>query len=126
MKIKMEQAFRLNEICKKFAEQLLPIKTSYRVAKTALALEQEILFCRAQYTKYLNLYAQTDEDGNFITNSLGGIMVKEGMEEESKQKFEELDNLEIEIPEFELTLEELDGVEITVADMAVLVPFIKE
>lgn len=126
MNIKMDQAYRLYEICKKFSNQVLPIKVSYKLAKTALCLEQEVEFCRAQYSKYLNLYAEVDEQGQFIIASNGGIKVKEGLEEESRQKFAELDALEIEIPEFELSLKDLEGVEISVSDMTILVPFIKE
>lgn len=126
MKITMAQCVRLNEICLKLASKTLPIKTSYKLAKVLLKLEQEVNFYKNQYLLLLKNYGDTDADGNFITGVGDSIKIKEGMEEECSKKIQELDSLEIELPDFELELNDLEGIELSAAEVAILVPFIKE
>lgn len=126
MKIKMAQGARLNEVCKKLSTKSLPIKVSYKLAKTLLQLEDEIGFYKSQYVNLLQNYGETDEEGNFIPGPNDSIKIKKGLEEECAKKVAELDGLEFEIPNFELSLDDLEGIELSTAEVAVLVPFIKE
>jgi HAMP domain-containing protein len=126
MKITMSQAFPLFEFCSKLSEQQLPIKVSYKFAKAVNVLAPEIEFYRGQYSRYLRTYAQVDENGEFIQTPNGNIKIQEGKESECAQKFNELDSIEIDLPNFEFTLDELDSLELTVNDMRILAPFIKD
>ena len=126
MKIKMAQGARLNEVCKKLSTKILPIKVSYKLAKVLLQLEQELGFYRSQYVNLLQNYGEVDENGEFVFGLNDSIKIKAGLEEECSKKVAELDELEFEIPDFELRLDDLEGIEFSAVEVAILVPFIKE
>lgn len=126
MKITMSQAFPLFEFCSSISDRQLPIKTSYKFAKAVNILTPEIEFYRKQYSRYLRAYAQVDENGEFIQTPNGNIKIQEGKETECAQKFNELDSIEIDLPNFEFTFDELDSLELTINDMRILASFIKE
>lgn len=126
MKLTMAHGVRLNETCQKLSSKSLPIKTSYKLAKALLKLEQEINFYKNQYILLLKNYGEVDADGNFVTGAGDSIKIKEGLEEECSKKIFELDSLEFDFPDFELSLDDLEGIELSAAEVAILVPFIKE
>lgn len=126
MKVKLSKAFALNEFCKKIAEEKLPLKLSYKIAKAALIIETELDFYRKQYSNYLNLFILKDEDGEFVRLDDGSLKIIPGAESECEKKFTELNEFEFDLPNFTFTLDELEGLNVSVADMTVLAPFIIE
>ena len=126
MKITMSQAFALNSLCEKLSDQQLPLRLSYKIAKGLNLISTELDFYKKQYALCLKAYAQQNSDGNFEMTDNGNIKIKPGSEEECIKRLQELDSMEFELPNFEFTLEELDGLNFTINDMKVLSPFIKE
>ena len=126
MKNTITNSILLNEVCQKLAVKPLPIRVSYGLAKILLKLEQEVNFYKNQYVLLLKTYGETDSEGNIISGIDNSIKIKEGLEEECSKKIEELNSLEIELPDFELSLDDLEGIELSAAEVAILVPFIKE
>ena len=126
MKITMSQAFALNSLCEKLSEQQLPLRLSYKIAKGLNLISTELDFYKKQYTLCLKAYALQNSDGSFEMTDNGNIKIKPGSEEECVKRLQELDSMEFELPNFEFTLEELDGLNFTINDMKVLSPFIKE
>ena len=126
MKITMSQAFALNSLCEKLSDQQLPLRLSYKIAKGLNLISTELDFYKKQYTLCLKAYALQNSDGSFEMTDNGNIKIKPGSEEECVKRLQELDSMEFELPNFEFTLEELDGLNFTINDMKVLSPFIKE
>ena len=126
MKITMSQAFALNSLCEKLSDQQLPLRLSYKIAKGLNLISTELDFYKKQYTLCLKAYAQQNSDGSFEMTDNGNIKIKPGSEEECVKRLQELDSMEFELPNFDFTLEELDGLNFTINDMKVLSPFIKE
>ena len=126
MKITMSQAFALNSLCEKLSGQQLRLRLSYKIANGLNLISTELYLYKKQYTLCLKTYAQQNSDGNFETTDNGNIKIKPGSEEECIKRLQELDSMEFELPNFEFTLEELDGLNFTINDMKVLSPFIKE
>lgn len=125
MKIKISDAFVLKNFCDKISTEVLPIQTAYKMAKLSINLTDEVTFYQQQYSKYFEEYA-LKEEGKFVFNELGNIKIIPGKETECKEKFEELDSMEIEVPDYSFTFEDLHDLKISVADMKILAPFIKE
>ena len=125
MKIKISDAFVLKNFCDKISTEILPIQTAYKIAKLSINLTDEVAFYQQQYSKYFEEYA-LKEEGNFVFNESGNIKIIPGKENECKEKFEELDSMEIEVPDYSFTFEDLRDLKISIADMKVLSPFIKE
>lgn len=125
MKIKISEAFALKNFCDKISDEPLPVQIAYKFAKLSINLTNEVVFYQKQYTKYLEEYALRNEDG-FAFTKQGNIKIIPGKEEECKEKMEELDSMEIEIPDFSFYLGELKNIKISISDMKILTPFIKE
>ena len=126
MRVKMSKAFELQSLCEKLGEEILPLRVSYKIAKAQIVITEEINFFKKQYANYLNLFAQKDENGEYITTASGGIKIIEGSEKECANKFKELEDLEFDLPNFEFTLDELEGLNLSLADVSILTPFITE
>ena len=71
-------------------------------------------------------HGEFDENGNLVTVGTDGIRIKQGEEQECYTKLAELQNLEIEMPDVAFTIEEFDGIELTLEIFNFIVPFLKE
>ena len=126
MKVKMSKAFEIEALCKKLSTELLPLKVSYKIAKGLIVINEQIDFFKSQYAIYLKMFAQTDEEGKYVITEEGGIKIVPGAEAECARKFKELDNFEFDLPNFTFTLDEFEGLNLSLADVQVLAPFIIE
>lgn len=105
----------------------LPIKTSYKFARMATAVEKNIEFYQTSFRSIVSEFAQVDENGNFVPAEDGqGVKVQEGKEAECSTHLMELNNLEVELPDIKFTIGELEGCEITPTEMVKFLPFIEE
>ena len=125
MRIELSQAYALLKLCNRLANEFLPPFTAYKIAKLCLQLDKENHFYQVEHKKYLDKYALRDGD-NYVFTEDGNIKIIPGLEEECKEKFKELNSLMIDIEDFELNLREIRELKVTVAEMMLLVPFIKE
>lgn len=122
----IKELFELQALCEKISNKVLPVKLAYKFAKIARFAEEEINFYRKQHALYLNKYGERDENGKFVFNLSNNIKIISGLEEECKDKFLELETMEIELPDIRFSLEELESVQLTIKDMIILDSFIIE
>ena len=108
-----------------FAGTTLPLKGAYKINKIKKAVEKESEFYQEKFQEIVNQYAQKDEKGELIFSDDGNqIMIKEGMVEECNKALEDLQELEIEIDNFGLTLDDLgEDAECTPEELEALMPF---
>lgn len=102
----------------------LPIKTSYNLAKLARAIEEEVQFYREKFRELIFEYAELDENGSPIFLEGGeGVRLKTGSEEECGRKINELQNMEVELPDIKFSFDEFEGVELTLDQMQAALSF---
>lgn len=108
-----------------FAGTTLPLKGAYKINKIKKAVEKESEFYQEKFQEIVNQYAQKDENGELIFSDDGNqIMIKEGMVEECNKALEDLQELEIEIDNYGLTLDDLgEDAECTPEELEALMPF---
>ena len=123
--MKISQAVALAKFCDKISQQEISVLLAYKFAKISLALANDIDFYQKQYAKYLEKYALRDGD-NFVFTEKGNIKIIPGLEKECKEKFQELESMEVEAPNYFFTIHELKELKISISDMLVLEPFIIE
>lgn len=105
----------------------LPIKTAYKLSRLSAAIETEIVFYQTKFREIVAEYCLTDEAGNYIPTEDGqGFQLRSGTEEACAQALSELRSLEITLPDITFSIEEFDGMELTVQDMSGILPFITE
>lgn len=123
----MSAALNALQVISKIKEEALPLKTAYKLAKLlkALTLEQE--FYSAQLTTILSSYAIKNEDGTYkMTDDGAAIQIQPNYVQDAQKAFNELLNLEIELPDLKIPLEELETIKLSVDELNQLIDFIEE
>lgn len=126
MKININNVLQIEELCNKFSNRVISARTAYKFAKLTKVVSEEANFYREQYILYLNEFGEKNENGNFSMDDKGNIKIIFGSEQKCKEKFEELNRFEVELPDIKFTLDELENLEMTAKDMLILDLFIEE
>lgn len=127
MQLKMQEILGYTVFYDTVAKQKLPLKTSYKLAKFSKAVETELQFYQEKLRKIIFDYALLDEQGEPILLEDGsGVKLRPGVDKECNEAMEELQNIEVNIPDFNLTLDELESLELTLVEMNYILPFITE
>jgi hypothetical protein len=126
--MKLIDVFDILNIRSKLIDKKLPIKTSYKLNRLFNELEVESKFFNETLEKIIDEYGQKDEAGNFILTDNGqGVKIKEEKFSECKNKIDELNNVEIHLDyEPVFSLDELDGLDLEMKYINLLIPFISE
>ena len=127
MQIKMAKVLNLNPIYQKIKAQVLPIKTAYKFSKLFNVLEREAHLYSEELNKLIMEYAERDETGapKMIDNGTGVQLQKEYIDL-VQEKCNELWNLDVDVPDINFTLEELDKLELSIEEFDLLFPFVTE
>lgn len=127
MTIKMYQVLEFQSFYEKIKDKKMSIKTTYKFSKLLSKLESEFSFYQSEFQKILNNYGEKEENGNFVLTDDGqGVKIKSNCMFDCQKEIKELHNIEINIDDISFTLEELESLEITMGEMNILMPFIKE
>lgn len=110
-----------------FAGTSLPLKGAYKLNKIKKAVEVEGEYYVEKFQEIVDKYAKKDDDGNLVYSDDGTqILIREGMNDECNQALEDLQNLEVQIENYGLSLDDLgDGVECTPDELEALMPFME-
>lgn len=126
MQIKMKDILGFSSFYNEVKSQKLSMKVSYNIARLAKAVEQELEFYREKFTAIIQEYGDKDENGNPIPIDDGGIKIKPGFEHECYHAIDELQNLEVELPDVKFSIEDFGNVEIEPITVNLIIPFLEE
>ena len=110
-----------------FAGTSLPLKGAYKLNKIKKAVEKEGEFYTEKFQEIVDTYAKKDDDGNLVYSEDGTqIMIKDGMIDECNRALADLQGLEVEIENYNLTLDDLgENLECTPEELEALMPFME-
>ena len=110
-----------------FAGTSLPLKGAYKINKIKKAVEKESEFYQEKFQEIVDQYAQKDENGEVVFSEDGNqIMIKDGLVEECNKALNDLQELEVEVDNYGLTLDDLgEDVECTPEELEALMPFME-
>ncbi len=123
--ITMDQLINFRDNGGFFADAHLPLKGAYKLNKIRKAVEKESEFYSEKFQEIVNTYAKMDENGQIVFSDDGTqIMIKDGMVEECNKALEDLQSLEVEIDNCDLTIDDLgEDLECTPDQLEALMPF---
>lgn len=125
--MKMHNAIAYEGLYKRLKDRPLAIKLAYKLNKLHNKISGEIIFYEETLQKYLTKYAQYNEDGSIAQNSdKTGILIQSEYLKECYEKINELLSIEIGITEIVFTLDELDELKITPAELSCIQDLITE
>lgn len=96
----------------------LPVKVAYRLGKIQKLLAEESERYEELRVKLVKKYAKVDEDGEFIANELGNVQIDETKFDEFSKEMQELLNIEIDTPK--ISIDDLDGIDITSTELLMI------
>lgn len=121
MQIKMNEVLSFQFFYTEVKNKSLPIKTAYKFTKLFNKVEEELKFYQEQIVKISEEYGERDSEGGLVLLESGnGIKIKPELIEECQLKITELLEIEVEIGEITFSIDELEGVEISIEDMNLL------
>ena len=125
VKVTMRQVIDFRDNIVFFNEANLPLKGAYKLNKIRKAVEKESDFYLDKFQEIINEYAQKDEDGNIIySDDKERIMIVDDKVDDCNAALIELQDLEVEIDNYGLTIDDLgDNVECTPDQLNALMPF---
>ena len=125
--VTMDQIIAFRNNGEFFAGTSLPLKGAYKLNKIKKAIEKENEFYIEKFQEIVDTYAKKDDDGNLVYSEDGSqIMIKDGMVEECNKALADLQELEIEIENYNLTLDDLgENLECTTEELEALMPFME-
>ena len=109
-----------------FADVNLPLKGAYKINKIRKAIEKEGEFYSSKFQEIVNTYAKKDDNGDIVFSEDGEqIIIQDDKIEECNQALSELQRLEVEIDNCNLTIEDLgENLECTPDELDALMPFL--
>ena len=122
--ITMEQVIDFRNNIDFFMNVSLPFKGAYKLNKIRKALDKESDFYGDKFQEIIDTYAKKDENDNIVFSEDGNeIMIQEDKIEECNKALEDLQNLEIEIDNYNLLIEDLgEDFECTPEQLNALMP----
>ena len=126
-KVTMDQIIAFRNNGDFFSGTTLPLKGAYKLNKIKKAVEKEGEFYTEKFQEIVEQYAKHDDDGNLVFSEDGNqILIKDGMVDECNKALEDLQNLEVEIETYNLSLDDLgEDVECTPEELEALMPFME-
>lgn len=123
--ITMDQLINFRDNGGFFADAHLPLKGAYKLNKIRKAVEKESEFYQEKFQEIVNTYAKKDENDQVVFSEDGTqILIKDGMVAECNQALEDLQKLEVQIENYDLTIEDLgEDLECTPDQLDALMPF---
>lgn len=103
----------------------MPFRIAYKFNKFISDSKDDIMFFREKYGELLREYSQKDNTGNPIFQDENLQIQKDKLDEFSK-KAADIFSTQVEAPNVEFKIDELEKIEVSIEELTPLMPFIKE
>lgn len=126
MLIKRKKIEKIMKIIDKLRDQNFNILTQYKFIQIAKTLENEQDILQEQISSLIIDYGERDEQEHLIQDESKGIKIKKEYLKECSQKIYDIYELNIQMPDIYFSFDELDSLNLTLGELELLEPFIKE
>lgn len=123
--MKMSEILELQNFYLTIKDTKLPLKTAYKLTRLMRRVAQETEFYANEFSKIVDEYGKKENGQLVYTEDQTSIQIIPGKEIECNIKINELRDLEVDLSEFVFTIEEFEGIDLTLNQMNILLPLIK-
>jgi hypothetical protein len=124
--MKMYEVLALQSFYARVQDKKMPIKTAYKLSRLAKRAEEEAQFYQKEFGRIVDEYAQKENGQLVYSDDMASIKIIPGKEDECGEKLVELRELDVDLSQFEFTIDEFDSLELTLAEMSSILPLIKD
>lgn len=118
MTVAIATAVKVYDFIEAHKDDNLSVKLAFKFAKIANALTADVTFFRQKYVEIIREYADINEDGSF--------KVKPESEADYVAKMEELIDLDVEIPDVNLTIDDFGDLTTSISEFSCMASLIHE
>lgn len=127
MQLKMQDILSFSVFYETVKSKKLSMKTAYRLAQLAKAIDEELQFYREKLQAIIQEYGEKDGEGKPISTEDGnGIKLRPGTDMQCMAAMHELQTLDVMLPDIKFHLEDFGDIELSMTEMAAILPFIEE
>ena len=124
--MKMYEILELQNLYNSIANTKLPLKTTYKFTRLMKRAEEEISFCQEQFREIVEEYGVKENGEYKLTPDGQSIVIIPGKEVECNNKLAELRNLDVQIDGIKFSIEELEGIDISISELSCLMSLIED
>ena len=124
--MKMYEVLDLQVLYNNIATIKLPLKTTYKFARLMKRAEEEIAFYQEKFREIVEEYGVKENGEYKFTPDGQSIVIIEGKEAECNAKLLELRNLEVQIDNIKFSIEELEGIDVSIQELSCLMSLIED
>ena len=124
--MKMYEVLELQNLYNSISNIKLPLKTTYKFTRLMKRAEEELAFYQKKFAEIVEEYG-VKENGQYKMSPDGqSIIIIPGKEEECNEKLAELRNLEVDIKDIKFSIDELEGIDVSIAELSCLMSLIED
>ena len=123
--IKMSELLDSTEVLQKLAKTSLKAKLAFQIARVLKEAEKEVQGFNDTRMNLIKKYGEKDEGGELVKDENDNCKIPNESIKEFQDELNEVMNTEIEINANKLRMEDLESLDFTPSEMAMLEPFIE-
>ena len=124
--MKMYEVLDLQVLYKSIANTKLPLKTTYKFTRLMKRAEEEIVFYQEKFREIVE-ECGVKENGEYkLTPDGMSIEIIPGKEVDCNNKLAELRNLDVQIDGIKFSIEELEGIDVSISELSCLMSLIED
>ena len=124
--MKMYEVLELSNLYNSISNIKLPLKTTYNFTRLMRRADEEIAFYQEKFREIVEEYGVKENGEYKLTSDGQSIAIIPGKEIECNTKIAELRNLEVPIENIKFSIEELEGIDISISELSCLMSLIEE
>ena len=124
--MKMFEILELQNLYNSIVNIKLPLKTTYKFTRLMKRAEEEISFYQEKFREIVEEYGVKENGEYKLTPDGQSIVIISGKEAECNQKLAELRNLDVQIDNIKFTIEELEGIDVSISELSCLMSLIED
>ena len=124
--MKMYEVLELSNLYSSISNIKLPLKTTYKFTRLMKRAEEELNFYQEKFREIVEEYGVKENGEYKLTPDGQSIAIIPGKEIECNTKLAELRNLDVLIDGIKFTIEELDGIDVSISELSCLMSLIED
>ena len=124
--MKMYEVLDLQVLYNSIANVKLPLKTTYKFTRLMKRAEEEVTFYQEKFREIVEEYGVKENGEYKLTPDGMSIVIIPGKEVECNNKLAELRNLDVQIDGIKFSIEELEGIDVSISELSCLMSLIED
>lgn len=124
--MKMYEVLELQNLYNSIINVKLPLKTTYKFTRLMKRAKEEIAFYQEKFREIVEEYGVKENGEYKLTPDGQSIAIIPGKELECNNKLAELRNLDVLIDGIKFSIEELEGIDMSISELSCLMSLIED